>query len=216
MIKKLSFLFVLVFLCSPLFAVSISYYSEADYLNALGSASTTTYDFNALTPGSIIASGDVLNGATFDYALSGVSIVVDNTFATTSDFNYLGTNDGSGAFVGGDSFTMNFDQTMRSVGLYVISADLIFDNDFTITTNSGQSVSNISMADVTLLDGDAYYLSLVEDDFSLGFDSITLSSINQGFLFNVDDITVSAVPLPAAIWLMSSGVLLLIAASRRK
>ena len=210
--------YVLTFYISSANAVTTFYDSQASYLSALGAAAITTYDFDALTAGSLIASGDTLNGATFSYSLSGPgtpSILVDNSFDTTSPSNYLGTDDGSGAFGSGDGFTITFDQTMRSVGLYVISDALILANDFTITTNSGQSVNNSAAVDVMLSDGDAYYIGLIEDDFSLGFDSITLSSQDFGFLFNVDDITVSAVPLPAAAWLFGSGLLGLLGISCR-
>lgn len=210
--------YLLTFFITPANAASISYYSQADYLSALGASGITTYNFDALAAGTVIASGDTLNGATFSYSLGppgNPSILVDNSFDTTSGNNYLGTNDGSGAFVGGDAFTITFDQTMRSIGLYVISADEILDNDFTITTNSGQSVSNIAAADISLSDGYAYFLGLIEGDPNLGFDSITLSSADFGFLFNVDDITVSSVPLPAAAWLFGSGFLGLVGMSRR-
>ena len=199
-------------------AATTYYYTEADYLSALGTAPTTTYNFDTLAAGTTIADGSTLDGATFSYTLSppgSPSILVDNVFDTTSPDNYLGTDDGSGAFVGGDGFTMSFDQTMRAIGLYVISADLILDGDFTVTTSSGQSVSNTGAADVTLTDGDAYFLGLIEDDFSMGFDSITLTTFDAEYLFNVDDITVSPVPLPAAVWLMGSGMLLLTGIARR-
>lgn len=199
-------------------AVTTPYHSEASFLSALGGTGITQ-NFDSSTAGTIIASGDTLNGATFSYTLSGnpnPSILIDNFFDTTSPDNYLGTDDGSGAFVGGDAFTITFDQTMHAIGLYVISADLIFDNDFTITTNTGQSVSNIGISDVTLADGEAYYIGLIEDDFNLGFNSITLSSFTAGYLFNVDDITVTPVPLPAAVWLFGSGLLCLTGFGRRR
>ena len=219
--RCLSALFLLFGITSAQAATTL-YYSEADYLSALGGADITTYDFDAVAAGTIIADGDTLNGATFSYTLlpalpsdPNPSIIVDTGFGTTSMNNYLGTDDGSDAFVGGDEFTITFDQTMHAVGLYVISADLIFADDFTITTSSGQSVNNIAMSDVTLSDGEAYYIGLIEDDFNLGFDSITLSSADFNFLFNVDDITVSPVPLPAAVWLMGSGLLFLVGIGRR-
>jgi len=210
--------YVLTFLISSANAATIAYDSQADYLSALSGADITTYNFDALATGTVIASGDTLNGATFSYSLSAPgnpSIQVDDFFDTTSPNNYLGTDDGSGAFVSGDAFTITFDQTIQAVGLYVISADLIFADDFTITTNSGQSVSNTATADVTLTDGDAFFIGLIEDDSNLGFNSITLSSQDFGFLFNVDDITVSSVPLPAAVWLFGSGLLGLVGMSRR-
>jgi hypothetical protein len=199
-------------------AVTTTYHSEASFLSALGGTGITQ-NFDSSTAGTIIASGDTLNGATFTYTLSGnpnPSILIDDFFDTTSSANYLGTDDGSGAFVGGDAFTITFDQTMYAIGLYVISADLILDDDFTITTNGGQSVNNIEISDVLLSDGEAYYIGLIEDDFNLGFDSITLSSVTDEYLFNVDDITVAPVPLPAAVWLFGSGLLCLTGFSCRK
>ena len=199
-------------------ATTTFYHSEANFLSALGGTSTT-HNFDSSTAGTIIANGDTLNGATFSYAFAGQgnpSILIDDFFDTTSSANYLGTDDGSGAFVSGDAFTITFDQTMHAIGLYVISADLIFDDDFTITTNGGQSVNNIGISDALLSDGDAYYIGLIEDDFNLGFDSITLSSQDFGFLFNVDDITVAPVPLPAAAWLFGSGLLCLTGFSCRR
>ena len=211
---------LLVLSFSSVHAATTSYYSQADFLSALGSAPVITHNFDSLTQGDIIADGDTLDGATFSYSLSGgAMIMVDDFFATTSNFNYLGTDDGSGAFVSGDGFTINFDQSMRAIGLYVISDVEFFEiADFNITTSNGQSVDNIDTAGLLLSDGVsfAHYLGLVEDDFTQGFNSITLSSQDFGFLFNVDDITVAPVPLPAAVWLFGSGLLCLTGFSRRK
>jgi hypothetical protein len=210
--------FALACLASPANAATTTYSSQASFLSALGVAPTITHNYDTQAAGSTIAADDTLDGATYNYSLSGnptPSILIDNIFDTTSGSNYLGTTDGSGAFVGGDAFTITFDQTMHAIGLYVISADLIFADDFTITTSSGQTANNIATSDVTLSDGDAYFIGLIEDDFSLGFNSITLSSFEAEYLFNVDDITVAPVPLPAAVWLFGSGLLGLVGISRR-
>ena len=199
-------------------AATTSYSSQAAFLAAL-SGPVTTYDFDSSTAGTVINQGDTINGATFTYNLrlpGNPKILIDNSFATTSVANYLGTDDSSGAFVGGDEFTITFDETMYAIGMYVISDALIFDNDFTITTSNSQSASNSAAADVTLSDGDAYFIGLIEDDFSQGFDSITLSSLDAGYLFNVDDISVAPVPVPAAVWLFGSGLLCLVGFSRKK
>lgn len=199
-------------------AATTNYYSEADFLSALGGTGIT-HNFDSGTAGATIADGDTVDGATFSYTLTAPgnpSILIDNSFATTSSSNYLGTDDGSGAFVGGDAFTITFDQTMHAIGLYVISADLIFEADFTITTSAGQSVNNSGVPDVSLSDGQAYFIGLIEDDFNLGFDSITLSSLEAEYLFNVDDITVAPVPQPSAVFLFGSGLLCLTGFSLRK
>jgi len=210
--------FELACLASPANAAFTTYSSQASFLSALGAAPTITHDYDSQVAGSLIGDGDTLNGATYSYTLSRAgnpSIQIDNFFDTTSASNYLGTNDGSGAFVGGDAFTITFDQAMHAIGLYVISADFILANDFTITTSSGQTANNIATSDVMLSDGDAYFIGLTEDDFSLGFNSIMLSSFEAEYLFNVDDITVAPVPLPAAVWLFGSGLLGLVGISRR-
>ena len=199
-------------------AATTSYSSEAAFLAAL-SGPVTTYNFDSSTVGTTINQGDTINGATFTYSLGAPgnpSILIDNFFDTTSPDNYLGTDDGSGAFLSGDEITITFDETMYAIGMYVISADLIFADDFTITTNNSQVVSNIATPDIILSDGDAYFIGLIEDDFSQGFDSITLSSFDAGYLFNVDDISVAPVPVPAAVWLFGSGLLCLVGLSRKK
>lgn len=220
LIRCLSYLLLL--FCISSTQATTYYNTQASYLSALGAASTTTYNFDALTAGDTIASGDTLNGATFSYDLGGYSIMVDNSYDTTSPSNSLGTNDASGAFFSGDQFTITFDQTMYAAGLYVISNAELFDDDLTLSTSSGQSVGNgDGNADLdsnyTLLNdgGLAYYIALIEDDPNLGFNSITLSSADFNFLFNVDDITVAAVPLPAAAWLFGSGLLFLAGYSRQ-
>ena len=199
-------------------AATTSYSSQAAFLAAL-SGPVTTYNFDSSTAGTTINQGDTINGATFTYSLGAPGnpkILIDNSFATTSVANYLGTDDGSGAFLSGDEITITFDETMYAIGMYVISDALIFDNDFTITTSNGQSASNIAAFDVTLSDGDAYFIGLIEDDLSQGFDSITLSSVQAEYLFNVDDISVAPVPVPAAVWLFGSGLLCLVGFSRKK
>jgi hypothetical protein len=197
-------------------ATATSYSSRADFLSVLGPAPVITQDFEGLAPGNIIADGAVIDGATFSYTLSGgAMILVDDLFSTTSRYNYLGTDDGSGAFYGGDSFTIHFSQPMYAIGLYAISADTILDGDFTITTSRGQTASNVALADLSLPDGEAYFIGLIEDDAGLGFDSITLSSSAENYLFNIDDISVAAVPLPAAAWLFVGGLLGLTGMSHR-
>lgn len=193
---------LLLMLTSSVYAIPVMYHNEADFLNALSGSTVNTLDFDSQTAGDVIASGDTVNGATFSYVIAGgsTSMLVDDFFDTTSLDNYLSTDDGSGAFYSGDSFTLTFSQKQFAIGMYILTDfGTLFDDDLTITTSAGQSVSNSAVPDlnVSLLDGDAYYLGLIESDMSLGFDSITLSSLNFNFLFNVDDISSAAVPTPS-------------------
>ncbi len=211
---QLSAVPVLIMSSSLVNAASVSYFTEADFLAALSGYDSFTHDFDAMTSGSLITDGSTIDGATFSYDFGGPSIMVDNYFTTTSADNYLGTNDGSGAFYGGDSLTLTFDHGMRAIGMYVISADIIMADDFTITTSAGQTVSNVTTADVSLIDGDAFFIGLIEDDASLAFNSISFSSMSGDYLFNIDDVTVSAIPVPAAIWLFGTGLLSLLGVAR--
>lgn len=232
--RLLSILF-LFFNLSSVQAASV-YTSQADYLSALSSVVTTTYDFDSISAGTVIGNNTSITSdgvdATFNYNIidGGIAYTmqVQDQFDATSGENYLGlTAGGSNAsFVGGDEFTINFSETIYAAGLYLLSGSTILADDFTLSTNSGQSVNNIATADAMLADGSmAYYIGLIENDTNLGFNSITLSSAAFGFSFDVDDITISsltpfptvnAVPLPAAAWLFGSGILFLIGFGRAR
>jgi len=228
-LQKFLSVFLLFFSLSTVQAISY-YTSEASYLGDLSPYITTTYDFDSMADGDLINSGDTINGATFTYDISfmgdALTIEVDDQFDATSGDNYLGLNlNGSTTtFIGGDQITVSFSETIYAAGMYLLSGSNIFDNDFTLTTNSGQSVSNSATADQTLSDGsDAYFIGLIDN--TLGFNSITLSSADLGFNFNIDDITtssltplptVSAVPVPAAAWLFGSSLLFLVGFNRSR
>lgn len=203
-----------VLICSQQSMAAVTTYSfELDYLNALGSATTITENFDALTAESVINNGETINGITYDYSPleAGPILMIDSFFDTTSGLNYLSTDDGFG-FLGGDSLTITFDQTLFAIGLYIITDSFLEDGDITLTTNNGQQASNSEFpdTDVFLFDADAFFIGLIEDDLGQGFNSITLSSLDEGFFFTIDDITAATVaapvPLPAAFGLFSFGL----------
>ncbi len=207
-------LFILFLIISYNSHSAVTTYSfEADYLAALGSATTITENFDALTAEQIINNGDTINGITYEYSPleAGPILMIDNLTDTTSGLNYLSTDDGLG-FLGGDSLTITFDQTLFAIGLYIITDSFLLDGDVTLTTNNSQEASNseFSDTDVFLFDAEAFFIGLIEDDLSQGFNSITLTSLDEGFLFTIDDITAATVtapvPLPAAFGLFSLGL----------
>ena len=215
--NSLAILSILVLGTSSAYAATTTYTSQADFLNDLTQPAITV-DFESFSSGDIIPNGASAGGATVTYDLGGAQLMVDDFYDTTSPNNYLGTDDpfSDYSLYGGDSVTVTFDSAMYAFGLYVISGDTIYDDDFTITTNSGQSASSSSVFDVALLDGEAYYLGLIEDDYTQGFTSVTFSSYPEDYVFNIDDITVSAVPEPSTYLLFSLGLLGVVGMSRRR
>ena len=185
-----------------------------------GLGSVQTVDFDSVAAGTLFASGTGTGGLTFTYAIPGYSMEVSNTFGTTSGSNYLGLDNPDTAFYLGDSFTINFNRTVHSVGLYLVTGGDTQAGDLELSTSAG-SVLNSATADVLVSDGQAFYLGLVESDPGLGFTSATvrgLVSPGAFVAFTVDDITsaVSGVPEPGTWGLMLLGLGALAAQSRRK
>jgi len=197
-----------------------AYTSQSSFLAATaGDLQPQTVNFDNLPALTLFPSGSGTGGLTFSYALSGTpvpTLQVDTGFSTTSGSNYLGLNNGNGAFYTGtqDGFTIQFNHPVNAVGLYVIAGGGVAAGDFTLTLAQG-SVSNSGVPDVVFADGStAFYLGLVSSGSNASFSSATLSSgtpTSQFYAFNVDDISsaVSPVPEPASVWLMVLGLGLL-------
>jgi len=195
-------------------AAVVGYTDQSDFLASIsGLPGQQNLDFEGLTAGDLILSGTSAGNVTFTYDFGGFAIQVRSDYLTTSGSNYLGT-DGDGVFLAGDAFTMTFSQAVNAVGLFVISGDIIYAGDFSISTGAG-SVVNSDLTDSTfgtLPDGgQVFFLGLV--DLDQAFTSATFASGLQGgdFLFNIDDIrTASAtasVPEPSSMLLLSVGVI---------
>lgn len=194
-------------------AAFVSYDNETDFLAAIGGLTIQTLDFEGFTSPATVASGAVIEDVTITYSIPGFSVIVDDDFATTSGQNYLGT-DGDGAFFGGDSFTLDYGSPISAFGLYIISADLILDNDITLMTSTGGVANLVANIDQSLSDGDAYFIGMVTDDPLEAFSSVTLTSFSAGFAFNVDDISAAAIPIPSAFILFASSLLPLLVMRR--
>ena len=201
-------------------AALVTYTDQAAFMAALpGPASTL--DFDSLASGTTIANGGTVDGITFNYNFGGVSMVVTDgnqfggggPFDTTSGSNFLGTDD-SDIFLDGDDFDLSF-APVNAIGMFFITADVMFDDDITLT-GGGASVG-LSAADAGADLGDGgipYFLGIIDD--TNPFTTANITTIGGGFfLYNVDDITTAVVPLPGALWLFGSGLLGLLAVRRR-
>ena len=169
----------------------IEYTSQSDFQTAINGMDSQTLNFDNQIAGDTIASGSSLGSLVFNYDFDGLDLIISNEFATSSGNNYLGIDDGSDqAFFSGDSFNLNFYNSINALGMFIISIDEIFAGDF-VLTSSGGSVSNSAKSVASLSDGAyVYFLGLTDDE---GFNSVNFSSIDcDCFFFNIDDITTAS------------------------
>lgn len=178
-------------------AATMTFDNEADFTTAIAGLSSNTIDFDAATSGELIPSGSQFNGVTFDYLLD-YDLSVDSTYDTTSSSNYLGINDFDGRFAGGDSFDMTFGSAQSAIGLYIHIGfeSLLFDNDITLTTDTGLIANLTANVDQQLTDGEAFFIGLYSDSAADAFTSVSFSSFPEDYYFNVDDITFAQMSSP--------------------
>ena len=181
-----------------------TYSSKEAYLadlTALSFLDELVLDFESQTAGSLILSGDTVDGVTFTYAINIDMIQVHNSFRTTTPANYIGLDNIEGAFIYGDALTMNFGQTVNAIGFYVIAEPgAVLVNDFELSTTAG-SAFNSGTPDVVLSDGEAFFIGLIETDSKSGFSSAyltgTLDPDLVNYVFNLDGYTSELKPVPA-------------------
>ncbi len=178
----------------------------------LANVGTTALDFDNLTAGDLIASGDAVGGITFTYDLGGLSLRVTDGADTTSLPNFLGTED-AGMLQDGDDITLGFD-ARNALGLYVMSLDTLLDHDLRLTVGAfSASLSTANLQD-TLADGTSvYFLGIVDAMATFTSASITTSHDGEAgyFLWNVDDMVtaVAQVPEPETWAMLLAGLGLL-------
>jgi len=207
-------------------AALVAYESRTDFETAISGLISTTVDFDSASFGQTIPSGSTFDGIRFTYSMTDLgggplTMVVDKDFDTTSSSNYLGLQTLSGDFVNfvsGDSFSMDFAQPVNAVGLNIIANGVLLPGDsFSLglaLTGIGGIITNPLAPSETLLDGgQVYFLGVTSDQ---AFSSVVFGSGGVELEFTHDDITYAVVPLPAAIWLLGSGLVFVGGMARRK
>jgi len=213
-LKRLSAILLLSY--SSISHASLSTYTDSAAFNAaISGYSTSTLDFDSATNGDLIADGGALDDITFDYdalASFGVSMQIRNDYSAKSGDNYLGTDD-DGAFLGGDSFSLSFEAS-NAIGLFFLSGDALLGGDITLTVGTTTApLLVLEKPELNLDDGSfVYFLGLVDDSNTFSSAAVSSPGCDGCFLFNIDDITtatapISAVPVPAALWLFLSGLM---------
>jgi hypothetical protein len=201
---------------------AVAPYTDYDaYLGAIaGLAPEAVEGFDAVTDGTTLADGDSVGTVTFSaFDLFGADLqIVDIAGQTSSANNALETTLGS--FVGGDGFSLTFDDPVTAMGLFVITGDSLVTGDLTLSIALGSvdlSPAHVITGqrledDFDFTDGtgtNLYFLGLVAD---APFTTATLSSSDAAsFGFSVDDLrssTGAAAPLPATAALLLTGLVL--------
>jgi hypothetical protein len=165
-----------------------AYTDQPTFVAALPGTSTTL-DFDSATADSLIPSGSALSGITFSYSLDGVQLKVSTTssgYSTTSGTQFLGSDDAD-ILQDGDSMTLSFG-AVNAIGLYVISNDVLEDNDLVLIAGGGTASLSKIASQGTLGDGSmVYFLGIIDDQAPFTTASLNTAG-NTAFLFNIDDI----------------------------
>lgn len=191
---------------------------QAFFVALDGSGMTrTTENFEAETVGSSIPNGTGIDKIKFNYDIFGELMGVTDIYSTTSGLQSLGLINYDNSFYDGDGFEIQLDEPISALGMYFITSDPVIDNEIQLSTNAGDAYIASGTEEI-LADGSfAYFLGLKSDTT---FSTASIGFLDNGihFAYNVDDITTarSEVPEPSSLLLMLTGVLGLVARTRRK
>ncbi len=181
--------------CMGVFALGMTSAASANIINVLfgsSGASTDTVNYTFTSSASS-------NTATFDSAVFNVGGSV--TEYTSANYNLvLGSSGVGGSVIGGPGNSL-FDVFSLSGGEPIIR--MSFDGEFNFTNG---------LADVFFYND----FAMLTGDFEVNYSSPLLTGNGLSLNTLIVSTTVSAVPVPAAVWLFGSGLIGLAGVARRK
>jgi len=170
----------------------------------VSSSHATLWDFNSLTGGTNI-NGVNLGGVTITAPDSYVGVIADyQTFSGTPSIH-------ASSWSAGMTLTMTFDSLVKSVSIY--GGDYGGDSDWFSMKAYNALGNQIAFADTGSFSGidpihtvagwagDYRYLAVSADDIK----SVVLTQVTWGCMW--DNLDTTPVPVPAAFWLLGSGLL---------
>ncbi len=248
--SKIYFLIILAALVmmNRAYANAIPIYKLNNFIGPHGIGSpTVTIDFDQVPyqVGKILSSGvtmfghnlngDVVSIGQLNYDIPGCidnlsntqpcQMMVDNTFSTTSGFNYLGLNDPSNfnQFIGGqDIFQIRFSEQsgVNAFGMFLISSDRLSAGDVILDVIGNSFLDSFDYGGIieNILDdgGYVYFLGVLGASEAITSISLRFSDSASGaFFYNVDDILVeTSLPESSSLLLSFVGLLSLLTVSR--